>query len=175
MLLIGASLLHRIFDWYGWSALVALGTLGLAFATFGVVRATKALADRAEAEVAAQWRPVLLVRDRLPADARQNEPEIVYEDGSLLLWVENVGRGPALNIQPWLEDFPAPGAAYGVPVNVPPGRGGAMGSRVHTVIAAGDLVRYRWTDLGEPRGVLTRTTQLLGPLPRLERHDPVRD
>ena len=25
-----------------------------------------------------------------------------------------------------------------------------MGSRLHTVIAQGDLLAYRWTDLGEP-------------------------
>jgi hypothetical protein len=149
-MVIDATLAHRIFEWGGWNALVALGTLALALATYGVIRATKALAERGDAEISAQWRPLLLVRERPPAD----QPGIVYEDGSLMLWIENVGRGPALDVQPWLDDFPAPGPAYGVPVDVPPGRGGGMGSRLHTVIAHGDLLAYRWTDLGEPREFL---------------------
>jgi hypothetical protein len=145
---IDATLAHRIFDWGGWNALVAVGTLALAMATYGVIRATKALAERGDAEIAAQWRPLLLVRDRL---ADVTGPEIVYEEGSLTLWIENVGRGPALEVQSWLDDFPAPGPAYGVPAGLPPGRGGGMGSRLHTVVAQGDLLPYRWTDLGEPR------------------------
>jgi len=87
----------------------------------------------------------------VPVELREYRPSIIYEDGSLTLWIENVGRGPALSVQPWLDDFPAPGPAYGVPAEVAPGRGGGMGSRPHAVIAQGDLVAYRWTDLGEPR------------------------
>jgi hypothetical protein len=149
-MVIDATLAHRLFDWSGWNALVALGTLALALATYGVIRATKALAERGDAEISAQWRPLLLVRERPPDD----QPGIVYEDGSLTLWIENVGRGPALEVQPWLDDFPAPGPAYGVPAYVPPGRGGGMGSRLHTVIAQGDLLAYRWTDLGDAREFL---------------------
>jgi len=37
---IDATLAHRIFDWGGWNALVALGTLALAAAAYGVIRAT---------------------------------------------------------------------------------------------------------------------------------------
>jgi hypothetical protein len=146
--MVAATLAHRIFDWGGWNALVALGTLALAAATYGVIRATRALAARADAELAAQWRPILIVRDRLSDDKSRGQPEIVYSDGTLMLFVENVGRGPALNVRAWLDDFPAPGPAYGVPVSVAPGRGGGMGTRLITVIAQGDVVQYRWTNLG---------------------------
>ena len=50
---------------FGWDALVALGTLSLAAVTLALVVATRTLASRADAEVRAQWRPVLLARDRL--------------------------------------------------------------------------------------------------------------
>lgn len=154
-MVIDATLAHRIFDWGGWNALVAIGTLGLAAATYGVIRATRALAQRGDAEIAAQWRPILLVRDRGSREVQVvGAPGISYDSGVLTLSVENVGRGPALNVQPWLDDFPAPGPAYGVPADMAPGRGGGMGSRLYTVIAQGDRVDYRWTDLGEPRRFL---------------------
>jgi hypothetical protein len=57
-----ATVIHGFFSWSGWSAFVALGTLSLACVTYGLVRATKMLAQRAEADVRAQWTPVVLLR-----------------------------------------------------------------------------------------------------------------
>ena len=55
--LASVSPIHSFFFWGGWSALVAIGTLSLAFATYSLVRASKRLALNADAELRAQWRP----------------------------------------------------------------------------------------------------------------------
>jgi positive regulator of sigma E activity len=44
----------------GWEALVAIGTLLLALVTFLLVRGTADLARSSEADIQAQWRPVIL-------------------------------------------------------------------------------------------------------------------
>ena len=67
--------------------IVAGGTLLLAWATFR-------LGTRAAEETRAQWRPVLLVRARQgPGDQK-----IVFGGAYMTVDIENVGRGPALNI-----------------------------------------------------------------------------
>jgi hypothetical protein len=45
---------------FGWEALVAVATLLLAAATFFLARRTATLAESSEAEVRAQWRPLIL-------------------------------------------------------------------------------------------------------------------
>jgi hypothetical protein len=142
---VDGSVLANVFDWSGWSAFVAIGTLALAFVTYRLVRTTKVVAEGAQAEIAAQWRPVLFVRDRVPGVPAP----IIYENGTLTVWIENVGRGPAFAIRPWLDGFPAPGPAYGVPTGTTPMSGG-MSTRLYQAMAAGDLVSYQWTSLGEP-------------------------
>jgi hypothetical protein len=140
------SAAHAFFYWGGWSALVAIGTLALATVTYTLVRTTKLLAQSAEADVRAQWTPVLLVRDRIQGDMRgRGRRGIIYDDerGRLVVYVENVGRGPAFDIQPSLDGFELPGPGYGVPAGttlVP----GAMGSRVYTTMAPGELRAFEW-------------------------------
>jgi hypothetical protein len=85
---------------FGWEALVALGTLVLALATFYLALRTSTLAKASEAEMRAQWRPVIL-----PGSDSTPERAIVYDDseGSLHMRVRNAGRGPALFIRTHLE------------------------------------------------------------------------
>jgi hypothetical protein len=133
---------------FGWDALVALGTLSLSFVTLALVIATRGLARQANAEVRAQWRPVLLVRDRIPVEIRLHGRGIVQGGGKLTVWVENVGRGPAFDVQARLPDFGLPGPGYGVPEGAAP-LSGAMSTRLYTAIAPGDLLPYEWSGLGE--------------------------
>src|SRR4051794_21404129 len=82
---------------FGWEALVALGTLGLAVATGGLAWLTKRLASAARDDERAQWRPVL-VPDRyrnsrgMPLQIGQGAAEVVIR-------MRNAGRGPALHIR----------------------------------------------------------------------------
>jgi hypothetical protein len=87
---------------FGWEALVALGTLLLALSTFYLALRTSTLAKASEAEVRAQWRPVIL-----PGSDSSPERAIVYDDneGSLHVRVRNAGRGPALYIRTHLEPW----------------------------------------------------------------------
>jgi hypothetical protein len=125
----------------GWDPLVAIGTLLLACVTALLVLATFKLARQAEADVRAQWTPVLLVRDRVP---RTGEVGIFYEDEKLSVVVENVGRGPALNTDVWLGDLP--GGPAGAPE--PPG---ALGSqRIGTSLGQGESRTYEWPGVSPP-------------------------
>ena len=91
MTLLAASLVHRVFFWGRWSALVAVGTLSLAAVTYGLVGATRRLAAGTDQEIRAQWRPVLVARRA----QTQTAPPL------LQIAIENVGRGPALDV--WAE------------------------------------------------------------------------
>jgi hypothetical protein len=80
----------------GWDAFVAIGTLLLALVTVFLVRRTSALARSSDAEIRAQWRPLIL-----PALDLSWEPSLVYEEepGSLEVRIQNAGRGPAIHIR----------------------------------------------------------------------------
>jgi len=89
-------------DWQGWSALVALGTLALAGVTFGLVRmtrglvtATAALAVQTQADVEAQWVPILV---GTPSGEGFPNPSVRLEGGDIHIALRNVGRGPVVNI-----------------------------------------------------------------------------
>ena len=114
MVVLSASVVHRFFFWGGWNSLVAIGTLALASATYSLMRGTRQLASASDAEVRAQWRPVLIARD-----------VVIDANDEVRLRVENVGRGPALASRAELAELsrPDPGIAYPrnvvVPVNEP--------------------------------------------------------
>jgi hypothetical protein len=84
---------------FGWDALVAVGTLLLALATFSLALRTGNLAKWSEADVRAQWRPNIL-----PASDSLTRA-IVYDESehSLCVRVQNAGRGPALYIRTHME------------------------------------------------------------------------
>lgn len=90
-----ASIIHRIFYWGGWSALVAIGTLALAYATVRVVH-------QAREQTAAQWMPVLVAGETI-MDLGGTIPGIHVADEVLTLTVENIRRGPALDVSGHVE------------------------------------------------------------------------
>jgi hypothetical protein len=153
-----ASIVHRIFYWGGWSALVAIGTLGLAAVTYTLVRATKLLAQRAEADVRAQWTPVILARDRVPEHVKSHRRGVYYNDLALVVHVENVGRGPAFGVQAWVDDYaitPVSGSPYGAPEGHVQ-TSGLTGGRLDTAIAPGDVLAFEWKRVSfDTGGVVT--------------------
>jgi len=116
------SFLDRIFDWHGWvwggwSIFVALGTIGLAVVTVTLVGATRVLARNSAAAIKAEWRPVVIVRERSPAD---DTAPIVIGEKTLTVMIENVGRGPALGLTcELLNCFDNPNDRFGRPVGAP--------------------------------------------------------
>jgi hypothetical protein len=82
----------------GWEALVAIGTLLLAVATFLLVLRTAALARSSDADIRAQWRPIIL-----PAAYDAGDSALFYTDGVLYVGIKNAGRGPALYIRAQIE------------------------------------------------------------------------
>lgn len=84
---------------FGWEALVALGTLGLAGATAFLAWLTRRVAAASAADVRAQWRPVLL-----PGEG----PVVVAasRDG-VKVPIRNAGRGPALFVRTTLDPLGA--------------------------------------------------------------------
>jgi hypothetical protein len=82
----------------GWDAFVAIGTLVLAGVTFLLVRRTRDLARSSEADIRAQWRPMILPALDLPGDRA-----LAYEGEFLYVRIHNAGRGPALFIRTLLE------------------------------------------------------------------------
>jgi hypothetical protein len=98
-----APLVHRVFFWGGWDALVAIGTLALAATTFYLVRGRGKLARASDSELRASWRPVLVARGLM-----------FDSDQAVQVAVENVGRGPALEARAELHGFelPDPGLAH---------------------------------------------------------------
>jgi len=75
---------------------VTIATLVVAGTTFLLALATFRLGSRAAEETRAQWRPVLLVRARRFSEDRKIRLDPV--DESLTVEIENVGRGPALDV-----------------------------------------------------------------------------
>jgi hypothetical protein len=99
-LVIGVLLL-AVSPWeFGWEALVAVGTLLLALATFYLVLRTSALAKSSESDLRAQWRPVIL-----PASYPSLGESVGYDANADLLFVrvQNAGRGPALHVRTQVE------------------------------------------------------------------------
>jgi hypothetical protein len=75
---------------FGWEALVAIGTIGLATVTGYLAWTTRGLARETAAEVAAQSRPVLIPGERL---------NYRLTSGVIEVPVRNVGGGPALFVR----------------------------------------------------------------------------
>ena len=81
-----------------------IATLVVAGATFVLAGATFKLGKRAQEEVRAQWRPVLLIDEeqRLRRTVRgysnDADPKLSLEGRLLRVIVANVGRGPALDV-----------------------------------------------------------------------------
>ena len=76
----------------GWDALVGIGTLLLAGATFLLVLRTAALAKSSDADIRAQWRPMIL-----PGQV------LFYSGAALQVGIRNGGRGPALYVRAQIE------------------------------------------------------------------------
>jgi hypothetical protein len=78
-----------------WEALVAVGTLVLGAATFGLGWYTRKLARTSADDLQAQWRPIILPVPFGEPTAREN---VAYDEveGVLRVQVHNAGRGPAL-------------------------------------------------------------------------------
>jgi hypothetical protein len=90
---------------FGWEALVAFGTLGLAVATVVLALVTRALAQSSAAEIRAQWRPIILPGlDRGQKDRAIGERyDETLQEGRLTVRIRNAGRGPALYVRTHLE------------------------------------------------------------------------
>ena len=125
--------------WHGWDALVAIGTLALASVTVGLVWVTYPLARQGDAEIRAQWRPVVIVRE----DSQGMVAAIGGNDDRLDVVAENVGRGPALDVTAELDGFEKPGPGFGAPA----GSSHSAGRPLPTLLAPGDRVRFRWSGL----------------------------
>lgn len=104
-----AASVNGFFYWGGWSALVALGTIGLAGATVWLgAQARKEVRDAWSREWAAQRPEVYPLSER----------EWVYGTGryaqgrARLLPLKNGGRGPALNVRGEITAVSAQGATY---------------------------------------------------------------
>jgi len=143
----------------------AIATLILACFTALLVLATFQLAKQSGEDVRAQWRPVLLIRTARPGsiDTGRRRPIPVSEyvpqrpfiecevndDGTynLTVLVENAGRGPALEVRPFIHDQSLPS----------PGLGRRQGSdeSAYTATAPGELTWFTWSGLTlDPTAVL---------------------
>jgi hypothetical protein len=81
---------------FGWEALVAIGTLTLAFFTWRLARQTGDLARETANEVRSNARPVLVAAAGTGARLEVGGPSD-RDYGTLVIPVRNAGRGPALN------------------------------------------------------------------------------
>ncbi|HZO97085.1 MAG TPA: hypothetical protein VFB42_06910 [Gaiellaceae bacterium] len=137
----------------------AIATLILAAFTALLVLATFWLARQGGDDVRAQWRPVLLLRTNRPADIAPKRGEPIplsqyvaprplidfknNDDGTyaVTLLVENVGRGPALEVRPWMDQ---PNGAQAV------GSGEQAAAGEYTAMAPGELTWFTWSRLTIP-------------------------
>lgn len=95
---------------FGWEALVALATIGLAVATVTLAWSTRGVAQATQAELSASWRPVLTLVDPTWQDRRPWTPvpgvqympgdsrALVMTEDRIKLTVVNTGRGPAIGV-----------------------------------------------------------------------------
>jgi hypothetical protein len=88
------------FEW-GWDALVAVGTLGLAAGTFLLAWTSRALAKRSAEDVRSQWRPALVPSEK--AEPSFKASELSEEQSILTVEVRNVGQGAAYTIDAGLD------------------------------------------------------------------------
>jgi len=99
---------------FGWEALVAIGTIGLAAFTAWLAFTTRRVAKSTRDEVASAWRPVVVVtRAEL-----LREPD--EEEWSLRLVVLNVGSGAALELRVQYEELDDGERVSGVQIGVLP-------------------------------------------------------
>jgi hypothetical protein len=95
---------------WGWDALVAIGTLALALATFGLAIGTFLTARAAGLEIRSKWRPVIVPA----ADVQVNWIE---HDEVVVLAIRNIGEGGAFDVDAGLDlggsIFPASRLAHG--------------------------------------------------------------
>jgi hypothetical protein len=93
---------------FGWEALVALGTIGLAAVTAGLALSTRSVARATASELRASWRPVLVIDNiESPIYLRYFAGQ---PTGSLSFQVRNDGRGPALGVNVTVDRPRKPGA-----------------------------------------------------------------
>jgi hypothetical protein len=81
---------------FGWEALVAISTSFLALATACLAWLTREVATASQADVQAQWRPLLL-----PGDPRRLNWNASAR--RLLVPIRNAGRGPAIFVRTTLD------------------------------------------------------------------------
>lgn len=81
----------------GWEEATAISTIALAAVTAWLAASTRKLAREAGAETRANWQPVLTIA---PVDTGVgSSPAVSFRDGTLVLGIRNVGRGPALVVR----------------------------------------------------------------------------
>jgi hypothetical protein len=94
---------------WGWDALVAIGTIGLALVTLLLAVATLYTARAAAQDVRANWRPLIVPDENLEIDWASNTRD-------LQLAIRNIGPGAAYNVEPALElangDLVVPGPRF---------------------------------------------------------------
>ena len=78
-------------QWQGWEALVAIGTLSLAMYTYRLASETKLLAQQTSRDVEAQWVPILV-------QATTRQFASLGEDGVWAIEIRNAGKGPAMQV-----------------------------------------------------------------------------
>ena len=86
---------HGFFAWYGWSAFVAIGTLGLAAMTAGLAYSAWRTAQTAVTEARARTEPYLVM-----AVPRQD-----YARDALVIPLKNLGLGPARAVALQIKDL----------------------------------------------------------------------
>jgi hypothetical protein len=136
----------------GWNALVAIGTLALAFGTGGLAVMTWRLARSAAAEARSQARPALIpgrggnVLEAISQARLEYRPEQQH----LVVNIRNAGRGPALFVRVALEpsgNSPSSGPLAAM----------APGDEVQLVFAGESAQRDRWQVLLDYRDLGGRT------------------
>jgi hypothetical protein len=92
----------------GWDALVAVGTLSLAvvtgilaFLTKRVAAETRDLAAATQADVAAQFRPIVAPARLTTGVGSPGAWAYGNNDGDRFIGLTNIGHGPALNVGVW--------------------------------------------------------------------------
>lgn len=86
------------FEW-GWDALVAIGTIGLAIGTFLLAWSTRNAARATASEVRAQWRPAIAPTADVEVDYVTDTSDIAM----MILGIRNVGRGAAYYVDAALD------------------------------------------------------------------------
>ncbi|HKF83607.1 MAG TPA: hypothetical protein VKB23_11670 [Solirubrobacterales bacterium] len=130
------------FEW-GWDALVAIGTIGLAVGTFMLAWTSRIAAKRAAEEVRSQWRPALVPGKH--AEPSFKASELDEEKFLLIFEVRNVGRGAVYYIDAGLDlgESVVPASLWS------PGRAGAENL---AILPVDDSIDLQFTHLDERPG-----------------------